>query len=267
MIGPISIGTPTMPITRPMRCGPAAWDRIVMPAGMIMPPPRPCRTRKHDQRLGRPRHARQRRAGEEEADRDDVQALGAEAVCRPAGERDHGGEREHVARRDPLDRGQGRVEVLGQGVDRDVDDRRVEDRHERADHDDGRDADQRAVKDLLARWRVLGRRRGRSCGVLGAWGRAVGAGGVLEEERGQCGAEGRALLGVKALDDTRQALQARGGDAGDGVRSHSGQRQALDAPVAVVVAPRDHARRGPWRRPRGRRPRGRGRRTARPLTA
>ncbi len=46
MIGPISIGTPTMPITRPMRCGPAAWDKIVMPAGMIMPPPRPCRTRK-----------------------------------------------------------------------------------------------------------------------------------------------------------------------------------------------------------------------------
>ena len=33
-------------ITRPTRCGPAARVRIVMPAGMSMPPPRPCSTRK-----------------------------------------------------------------------------------------------------------------------------------------------------------------------------------------------------------------------------
>ena len=45
-IGPISIGTPITLITRPMRSGPAACVRIVMPAGMIMPPPSPCSTRK-----------------------------------------------------------------------------------------------------------------------------------------------------------------------------------------------------------------------------
>ena len=32
-------------ITRPIRCGPAAWARIDIPAGMIIPPPRPWRTR------------------------------------------------------------------------------------------------------------------------------------------------------------------------------------------------------------------------------
>ena len=46
MIGPSSIGTPMIAITRPTRCGPAARVRIVMPSGMIMPPPKPCRTRK-----------------------------------------------------------------------------------------------------------------------------------------------------------------------------------------------------------------------------
>ena len=45
-IGPSIIGTPMIAMTRPTRCGPAARVRIVMPAGMIMPPPRPCRTRK-----------------------------------------------------------------------------------------------------------------------------------------------------------------------------------------------------------------------------
>ncbi len=44
-IGPSSIGTPMIAITRPIRCGPAARVRIVMPAGMIMPPPRPWSTR------------------------------------------------------------------------------------------------------------------------------------------------------------------------------------------------------------------------------
>ena len=46
MIGPSSIGTPMMLITRPIRCGPAARVRMVMPAGMIIPPPRPWSTRK-----------------------------------------------------------------------------------------------------------------------------------------------------------------------------------------------------------------------------
>jgi hypothetical protein len=40
------MGTPTMLITRPTRDGPAVRVMIVMPAGMIMPPPSPCSTRK-----------------------------------------------------------------------------------------------------------------------------------------------------------------------------------------------------------------------------
>ena len=46
MIGAISIGTPRMPMTRPMRCGPAFLVMIVMTEGMIMPPPMPWSTRK-----------------------------------------------------------------------------------------------------------------------------------------------------------------------------------------------------------------------------
>ena len=42
----MSIGTPSTPMTRPIRFGPAFLVMIVMTAGMIMPPPRPCRTRK-----------------------------------------------------------------------------------------------------------------------------------------------------------------------------------------------------------------------------
>ena len=45
-IGPSSIGTPRIAITRPSRSGPAARVRIVMPSGISIPPPRPWRTRK-----------------------------------------------------------------------------------------------------------------------------------------------------------------------------------------------------------------------------
>ena len=44
-IGPSSIGTPRIAISRPIRCGPAALVMIVMPSGISMPPPRPCMTR------------------------------------------------------------------------------------------------------------------------------------------------------------------------------------------------------------------------------
>ena len=43
--GASSIGTPTSAITRPIRSGPAACARIVIPTGITIPPPRPCRTR------------------------------------------------------------------------------------------------------------------------------------------------------------------------------------------------------------------------------
>jgi hypothetical protein len=44
-MGPSSMGTPRMAISRPMRFGPADLVMIVMPNGMSMPPPRPWRTR------------------------------------------------------------------------------------------------------------------------------------------------------------------------------------------------------------------------------
>ena len=44
--GASSIGTPTMLITRPMRLGPAACARVIIPIGMIIPPAKPWSTRK-----------------------------------------------------------------------------------------------------------------------------------------------------------------------------------------------------------------------------
>ena len=45
-IGPSSVGTPITAMIRPIRSGPAAWARIAWPTGMIIPPPKPCSTRK-----------------------------------------------------------------------------------------------------------------------------------------------------------------------------------------------------------------------------
>ena len=131
------IGTPIALITRAMFFGPAARTRIIWPIGISMPPPRPCSTRAAISVSAVPREPAERGARGEEHERDDVEAAGAEARRGPAGDGDHGGEREHVAGDDPLDAVQRRVEVLGEGVEGDVDDRRVEHGHDRAeDHHD-----------------------------------------------------------------------------------------------------------------------------------
>ena len=109
--GPSSIGTPTTLITRPMRCGPAAWARVIIPIGMIIPPARPCRTRKAMSDSALHASAAQRARGHEGGDHRHPHAPRAEALGRPAGERDHGGQREQVAAGHPLDRRQRRVEV------------------------------------------------------------------------------------------------------------------------------------------------------------
>ena len=103
-IGPSSVGTPITLITRPIRCGPAAWARIACPIGMIMPPPKPCRTRKtiSDVVLHASPHSVE--PTRNSVDRQHPHALAAEALHRPAGQRDHGRQRQQVARRDPLDR-------------------------------------------------------------------------------------------------------------------------------------------------------------------
>ena len=106
-----------------------------------------------DQRLGRPGEPAEGAADAEQRDRDHPDPLRAEALGHPARQRDHGGEREQVARRDPLDRVERRIELARQRLERDVDDRRVEDRHDHAGHDDRGDD-----PDLAAEW--LARRSG-----------------------------------------------------------------------------------------------------------
>jgi hypothetical protein len=95
------------------------------------------------QRRDVPGGGAQHRAGREEHERYQVRPLGAEAIRRPAGQRDHRGEGERVAGHAPGHlRGRG-VEVvlerrLGDGHDRDVQDRRDRSEHHHAgDQQDG----------------------------------------------------------------------------------------------------------------------------------
>ncbi len=137
--GASSIGTPTTLITRPMWRGPAACASVIIPTGMIMPPASPWSTRKAISEFALQARPQSALVITKPADDGHPDALGAEALGRPAGQRDHGREREQVAGRDPLDRGERRVQVLRERLERDVHDRRVEDRHDRTDHDDDRD--------------------------------------------------------------------------------------------------------------------------------
>ena len=99
-----------------------------------------------DQRARPPGEAGEHRAADEEGDRDHVQALGAEAVGGPAGERDHGGERQRVAGRRPTGSSTATCRTRARACDRDVDDGHVEDRHDRAEHDDRGDEQDAAVE-------------------------------------------------------------------------------------------------------------------------
>ena len=145
-IGPSSIGTPSTAITRPTRSGPAARVMIVMPSGISMPPPRPCSTRKRDQRADVPGHAAQRRPGDEQHDRRQVEALGAEAVGGPAGDRNDRGQRQRVGRHRPGDRRVGGVEDALERGQRDADHGDVEDRHDGAEHDHAGDLQNTTVE-------------------------------------------------------------------------------------------------------------------------
>ena len=74
----------------------------------------------------------------------------------PPGERDHRAQRQQVGRRDPLDRGERDVQLAAQRLQRHVDDRRVEDRHDGADKHHKAHAPDGGVDAI-----------GLSCGVLG----------------------------------------------------------------------------------------------------
>ena len=122
-----------MLITRPMRLGPGGLrqgdhpDRHDHPAGEAL------QHAEADQRLGAPRQAAQAARHDERGHRGHPHPPRAEALGGPAGQRDRGGEREQVAGAHPLDRRQRRAQLDPQRLQRDVDDRRVEDRHDRAD--------------------------------------------------------------------------------------------------------------------------------------
>jgi hypothetical protein len=134
--GASSIGTPITLITRPIRCGPAAWARMVCPMGRIIPAPSPCSTRKAISDPSRPGRPGEHRTRQEQQQREDPRPPGAEPLGRPPGQRDDGGEGEHVAGHHPLDRRDRGAQVAREGGDGDVHDRQVEDRHDRPQDDD-----------------------------------------------------------------------------------------------------------------------------------
>ena len=138
-IGASIAGIETTPITRPMRLGPATWAMISCATGMIMPAARALQDAAEHKRGGRVRHRAQRRADREEHERSEIDLPRPEAPRGPAGDGDHRGEREQVAGDHPLDLRDRTVQVVPERVQRDVHDRRVEDRHDHAEDHHTRD--------------------------------------------------------------------------------------------------------------------------------
>jgi hypothetical protein len=102
-----------------------------------------------DQLLERVGGRAEHRAGGEQHERQQVQPLGAEAVGRPAGQRDHARQRERVAGHRPGDLRRGGGELLLEGPQRHRDDGDVEDRHDGAEDDDAGDDEDAPVETVL----------------------------------------------------------------------------------------------------------------------
>ena len=96
----------------------------------------------------RPGERAEQRAGRKTRHRDDPGPAAAEPVRQPARRGNGGDDREQVGGADPLDLGDRGTELVGKCVDADGDDRRVQRRHERTEHQDERDAQQRRVDRL-----------------------------------------------------------------------------------------------------------------------
>ena len=158
-IGPSSIGTPSTAITRPIRSGPAARVRIVMPSGISMPPPSPCSTRKNVSISRVVAVAHSTDPAVNRPDGEQVEALGAEPVGRPAGQRDDARQGQRVAGHRPRDLGRGGVELGLEGLQSDRDDGDVEDRHDRAEHHHSGDEEDTSVELVGGLLRVLSRVR------------------------------------------------------------------------------------------------------------
>ena len=97
-IGPMTMGTPMMLMTRPMRCGPAARARIDWPTGSSMPPPMPWSTRKKMSELADQARPQRLEPMTKRVSRGHPDPLGPETVDRPAGDRGDEGQRQQVAR-------------------------------------------------------------------------------------------------------------------------------------------------------------------------
>jgi hypothetical protein len=136
---------PTTLMTRPIRCGPAGWARIVIPAGMIIPPPIPWRKRNTISEFAdqaspdRTEPATNRVTTIIHSWRAPIAPLPNRSSGSPSPARPGAG-------RDPLNRRQRAVEIVSQRRQGNVDDRGVENRHDRPDHDHGGHCDDRAVE-------------------------------------------------------------------------------------------------------------------------
>jgi hypothetical protein len=101
-----------------------------------------------DQGARRPGEATERRAGTKDRHRGNPYPPRAKSLREPAGQWYDHRKREQIARRYPLDGVERRVELVGKRLERDVDNRRVEDRHDHAHHDDRGDEPDLATKPL-----------------------------------------------------------------------------------------------------------------------
>jgi hypothetical protein len=101
-------------------------------------------------------HGAKRGASGEQRERGHIQALGSEPVGSPARDRDDGGQREGVAGDRPRDRGVGErmPDRPERGLERrkgDVDDRDIDDRHDRAEDNNPRDLEDVAGNPVAVR--------------------------------------------------------------------------------------------------------------------
>ena len=122
-----------------------------------------------DQGTDAPRGRAEHRADDEERDGGHVEPLGAEPVGRPAGHRDHRGQREGVGGDRPGDRGVGDRVAGGaehrlERRQRDVDDGDVQDGHDGAHHDHARHLEDSCVDVVgqVGQVDLAGRRHGSS---------------------------------------------------------------------------------------------------------
>ncbi len=106
-----------------------------------------------DQRVDVPGQAGADRADQEDGESRHPQPLAAEALQPPGGQRHRDAQGEQVTGADPLDRRYRCVQLYGQGVQGDADDRGVEDDGQRADNEDQGTLEHLRVDPVLARIR------------------------------------------------------------------------------------------------------------------